>query len=445
MFIYFLMPIGLALAGLVFAAICVAIVAVVFTCLPVNKVPLRYNLRNLQNRWKTTLVTALAFTLVTALLTVMLAFVQGMDRITQSSAVPGNVIVLADGATDEVFSNIDASAQFPPDIQKAIKKAPRKNSKTAGATLLSREVYVLVSHVVEQNADGGRKRRFIQMRGVFDPVVSSLVHELQLAEGGWWSSSGTRGDDLEVVLGDGIAKTLAADLGKDRLKPGDRLQIGPRACYVAGVLGPHGSFGSEVWARDQQVQEMFNRGNKYSSFVLRTADDAAGEELAKKLKSAGNDKYNAYTESAYYARLEENNQVFRIAIYFLGIVMAVGGVLGVMNTMFAAISQRAKDIGVLRLLGYTRFQILCSFIFESLLIAFLGGLLGCLLGFLTDGWTATSIVSSNQGGGKSVVLQLVVDIQVLIPGMVLALVMGAVGGLIPSLNAMRLKPLESLR
>ena len=84
--------------------------------------------------------------------------------------------------------------------------------------------------------------------------------------------------------------------------------------------------------------------------------------------------------------------------------MAVGGVFGVMNTMFAAISQRIKDIGVLRILGFARWQILVSFFLESLVLALVGGLLGCALGSLADGWTATSIVCSGQGGGKSVVL-----------------------------------------
>src|SRR5436190_14378043 len=71
-----------------------------------GKVPLRYNVRNLLVRWKTTLLTVLAFTLVVALMTVMLAFVNGMYKLTENTGVPGNVLVLADGATDELFSNL---------------------------------------------------------------------------------------------------------------------------------------------------------------------------------------------------------------------------------------------------------------------------------------------------------------------------------------------------
>lgn len=455
---FIMMGIGLGIALLVISAIAMSVAALVRQLIPVNRVPLTYNLRNLGVRWKTTLVTALAFTLVTALIVVMLAFIQGMYRITQSSAVPENVIVLADGATDEVFSDIanPNADNFDNDIKKLLKTMPQTvDGKTSNVYMLSKEVYVLVSHVVEQSRDGGRQRRFIQLRGVEDPQLSAAVHNITLKDGAWFSRSGVRTvrdpsgassetvPVLEVVVGDGIAKTIGSDVGKDTLKAGDVVKIGPRLCYVAGVMDPAGSFGSEVWGQDTQIQQMFNR-TRYSSFVVRARDEEKAKTLSEKLKSFGGESYNSYTEKAYYERLEENNAAFQFAVMLLGVIMAIGGVLGVMNTMFAAISQRSRDIGVLRLLGFTRFQILCSFLIESLMIAVLGGILGCLIGLLADGWTANSIVGG-QGGGKSVVLKLVVSPSVLTTGMIFALVMGAVGGFIPSVNAMRLKPLESLR
>ena len=94
------------LATPVVISVAAAVASIAVAVLPVAKVPLGYNLRNLQVRWKTTVVTALAFTLVIALLTIMLAFVNAMDRMTAGSAQPGNVMVLSDGATDEVISNL---------------------------------------------------------------------------------------------------------------------------------------------------------------------------------------------------------------------------------------------------------------------------------------------------------------------------------------------------
>lgn len=119
--------------------------------------------------------------------------------------------------------------------------------------------------------------------------------------------------------------------------------------------------------------------------------------------------------------------------------------MGLMNTMFAAISQRMKDIGVLRILGYSGYQVLVAFLLEALVLAFIGGLLGCAAGSLADGFTASSIISSGQGGGKSVVLRMTVDLRIILSGMTVAMVIGFFGGALPAYNATRIKPLDALR
>ena len=116
-----------------------------------------------------------------------------------------------------------------------------------------------------------------------------------------------------------------------------------------------------------------------------------------------------------------------------------------MNTMFAAVSARKRDIGVLRIVGFARWQVLAVFLAESLLIALVGGALGCLLASFTDGWTANSIVGGGNGGGKFVALKLIVGVDTLAAGMAVALMMGALGGFFPALSAMRQRPLESVR
>jgi ABC-type antimicrobial peptide transport system permease subunit len=157
-------------------------------------------------------------------------------------------------------------------------------------------------------------------------------------------------------------------------------------------------------------------------------------------------KINAIVETKYFDNLSTTNLQFLVAIEFVAVVLAIGGVFGVMNTMFAAVSQRVKDIGVLRLLGFKRRQILISFLVESLFLAILGSIVGCAFGWLWDGVTASSIVSSGQGGGgKIVVLKLIVDVSTIAMGMMLGVAMGFIGGLIPALSAMRLTALESLR
>jgi putative ABC transport system permease protein len=455
MIVFFVVAALIAVVALVSAV--ASVVSVVHALLPVAKVPVRYNFRNLQVRWLTSLATACAFTVVIFLLTFMLAFVKGMDRLTESSGRAGNVMILSDGATDESFSNLPPASieELPSDMQSVVMRGPD------GKYLATKEVYVIVTHTIPNATPGGRQRRFVQMRGLNDVRLAADVHQIELGQGEWFTSSGVRevtyqdkGTTIkatapEVVLGNGVAKTFGADLGKPTLLPGDVVEIGPRRWYVSGIMKEsNSSFGSEIWALDTHVQETFGRRNSYSSFVVRTKEEHIGSEAAKKLKEnrSGQRSYNAQTEQEYFAKMRGTNDQFRYAIIFVAIILAVGGVLGVMNTMFAAISQRTKDIGVMRLLGFTRFQILCSFLLESLLIALVGGVLGCALGLLFDGTTVSSIVSSGAGGGgKSVILRMTVDLSVLISAGILTFFMGAVGGFIPSVSAMRLKPLESLR
>jgi len=425
--------------------------ALIVVLMAVGKVPLSYNFRNLVVRWKTTAVTALAFTVVIFLLTVMLAFVTGMNRLTEGSGQPGNVIALMDGATDEAFSNITAdvktySSNIPADVQKLIRR------DAAGKLLISLEVYVIVSQTLPNPRPDGPQRRFVQMRGLENVAAAATVHGLELLDGRWWNPAGvdqTANDTYEVVLGEGIAHTFAQDEGLDGLIPlGHVLNIGDHKWKVVGIMKSSGTtYGSEVWTVDRTIQNNFGRKNSYSCAVLRSNDGPAAKKLAVGLKKMQEDlAIQAVPETEYFAKLGETNQQFLVAILFVAVVMAVGGVLGVMNTMFAAISQRTKDIGVLRLLGFTRGHILTSFLLESLLIALVGGLLGCAIGYLANGMTASSIVSGGPGGGnKSVVLKLVVDANILATGMLFTLFMGGFGGLIPSLSAMRLKPLESLR
>jgi ABC-type antimicrobial peptide transport system permease subunit len=251
---------------------------------------------------------------------------------------------------------------------------------------------------------------------------------------------------IEAVLGEGVARQLAKDVHKETLAVGDLFDVGPRQWRVVGIMKSSGStFDSEIWAKREVVAPMFGKENFFTSLVLRTSDAAAADALVKDLGKEFTESVFAQPESEYYAKLSETNKQFLFSIYFVAVIMAVGGVFAVMNTMFAAISQRTKDIGMLRLLGFTRWEVLVSFLLESLVVALIGGLLGCALGSIADGWTATSIVSGGQGGGKSVVLKLTVDADTLAIGMLFTVVMGALGGLLPALSAMRLRPLESLR
>jgi putative ABC transport system permease protein len=477
-----------------FGALVTVLVAVLLLggLLATGRVPLRYNVRNLAVRWKTTLMTALAFTLVVGLLTVMLAFVNGMRQLTENSGNPDNVIVLSEGATDEAFSNLGYSDTGDLGSLLDPKNRERLEVDQGGRPLVAREKYVVVGQPIGQPGPDGKKprRSFVQVRGVEDPEVAAAVHRLELLPGGKWWGNGVRTlpgnekavheqllqalalgpqvlagglghpipvapirppEDLtavEGVLGEGVARELGRGYGKESLRVGDLFDLGPRKWVVVGLLKSAGStFGSEVWADDSQVGDMFGK-KVYTALVVATTGADEAEEVAKALGDRNilrGAAFAAQTEPKYYANLGATNRQFLVATYIVTFFISIGAFFGVMNTMFAAVSQRSKDIGVLRIIGFARWQILVSFLIESIGIALLGGAIGLGLGSLVHGTTATSIVSSGQGGGKSVVLMLTVDGNIVVIALLFALIMGSLGGLLPSLSAMRQRPLESLR
>jgi putative ABC transport system permease protein len=451
------------------------------------KVPLVYNLRNLTLRWRTTALTATAFTLVIGLLVVMLAFVNGMKRLTEASGNPSNVLVLASGSTDEAFSNLSNG-----DVRE-IETLPEILRDPDGKPWASPETYMFAIQPIPDAPPGRPKRRYLQIRGVADAAAAGKVHDAEFKEGAWFSESGVRLDSateekdvgrvanpsytpqpmIEVILGEGIARELARDRAPeqlasarnpDRLVVGDTFFLGEEDAgqgltdasgrpvrratkwVVVGILDSAGTtFGSELWAKQSLVAPLFGK-DTFTSLLVRAKDP----QTARKLKDFLNNDYkkvsvDSHIEREYYSNLTELTTQFLVAIIVVTVFVSVGGVFGVMNTMFAAISQRIKDIGVMRLLGYARRQILFSFLLESLLIALVGGAVGCLLGTVADGWTATSVITGHSGGGKFVVLKLVVDAPILASGILIALGMGLIGGILPALAAMRMKPLDALR
>jgi ABC-type lipoprotein release transport system permease subunit len=481
-----LVVVGLAALAVIVVGIplCITLlVVIVLQMLGVlRKVPFSYNLRNLLVRWKTTALTGLAFTLVVALLTVMLAFINGMNRLTQASGNPSNVMVLSDGATDELFSNFTHGDVLEIELRDEVLRDEE------GRRLASLEVYTLVNQPILVRTcarcgqvvpvdrygqqllphgepecpgtgmvvKGARGRRFLQVRGIVDPVISGKVHGLTLYDGGAWfaPSSGVQplpgsksGEQaIQAVIGEGLARELGPDQCKKTLEVGDVFDLGPRKWIVVGIMKSAGStFDSEVWAKFDLMKDLFGKAT-YTTCVLRTADAATAKALAEDLaKNYKKTAVAAQTEPEYYAKLSTTNQQFLYAIIAIMLFVAVGSVFGVMITMFAAISQRIRDIGVMRILGYARWQILTSFFMESVALALLGGVVGCAVGSLSHGLGATSILSSGMGGGKSVVLELVVDGKILATGMIFALLMGCLGGLVPAISAMRLKPLDAVR
>ncbi|GBD35187.1 Macrolide export ATP-binding/permease protein MacB [bacterium HR36] len=400
-------------------------------------IPIRYNLRNLVVRWRVTLLTALGFLLVVAILVVMLAFVEGINELARRAGRPDNVLVLREGTNDELFSDIADTA----DLARVWLSEYVATDET-GEPLYSPEVYAIATQQLPPDPRDGRPRyRFLQVRGVLDPQRAARVHGLGLLRGRWFSAVGD-----ECVLGEGIANLLGLDVGS-------RFAIREGLLWkVVGILDSRGTpFDSETWAKREVVGQEFGKDNVergqrfFTSILIRLRDPRWASWFCDSLKSRTGLEVSGIPEPKYYERMSEANTMFLAAALFIAAIMAVGGMFGLMNTMFAAVNQRTKDIAVLRILGYQRWQILLSFLFEALLLALLGGLAGMALGSLFHGVEQKSFITSGQGGGKTVVFQITVTPFVLRTALAFTIFMGLLGGLIPSWVATRLRPLAALR
>jgi ABC-type antimicrobial peptide transport system permease subunit len=441
----------------------------------IGKVPIQYNLRNLRVRWITTLMTGIAFTVVVFLLVLMMSFVDSVNRLTGSTGIPGNVFVLSEGATDELFSNLAYGDVNRLELERALtdpEGRPLREPITVMEStdkggrpvrLISKETYFVINQEVNRPGSGPT-RRFVQLRGIEDAEVAGKVHGIELAKGEWFGRQG--GVEISegvtvvpCVVGEGAAVAFGNDYGKDRLEVGDTFALGNLRMLVVGMMKSAGkTFDSETWATRQRVGQEFGK-QAFTTVVIRVSNDNpetvadSADAFAYHLsKNFANPRVRAVSEPRYYEDLAKSNSQLMFMVVVVAIIMALGGVIGVMLVMFAAIAQRIKDVGVMRVVGYKRWQILVSFMLESMAIAILGGLIGVILvlcvngvaSALWDGLTVTSNISSGQGG-KMVVTKLYFGYDVVASGILFTIVMGRLGGLLPSVGAMRLGILESLR
>jgi putative ABC transport system permease protein len=380
-------------------------------------IPLSYNYRNLKVRWKTTLMTALGFTLVVAALVVMLAFVNGINQVCATSGEAENVLLLSKGSHDEVLSVVNRNQ-----ITQA-EHADGVVPDASGFPLASRELFLVVHHLDEKTG----AYRFLQVRGVLS--MAFQVHTRVTVRDG----EAFHPNQSELIIG----KVLQRDNG---LKVGDSLRIGRKNWKITGVLEADGSaFESEVWCDLNELAGQFRREGFSSSVVLRAADAAAAEALAARIASSRNISLESQTEPQYYAKQAEQTRTLRRATWMVAWFMGIGAVFGVMNTMFAAINHRIKDIAVLRLMGFKPRDILLCFLVEAVLIAVLGGLLGLALGSAANGVTRSISL-----GARSIQFALRVDAAIVMTVSLVTLFLGILGGLLPALNAMRIKVLEAL-
>jgi putative ABC transport system permease protein len=386
------------------------------------KLPFSYNLRNLWVRRTTTLMTALGIGLTVAVLLSILALVGGLRNAFSSTGVEGNVLVMRQSAESELSSNFTRTQFQDLKLRSGIKR------DEAGQPLASLE---MVSTVLLESIDYESGIN-ISIRGLKPDPGFKLRPAIKIAAGRWFEA-GKR----EVTVGKNIAKrNPEAQLGKD-------LRFGKGAWRVVGVFDAGDSAAnSEIWADLDQVCADDNRCEVLSSALVRVDPVSNVEPFIKTLKDDQRLNLGAMTEKLYYEQQSGSAAPIQFLGIFIAIVMAVGSSFAAMNTMYAAVARRAREIGTLRVLGFSRFSVLLSFFLESLVLALLGGIIGCLLVLPLNGFT-TGIGSMVTFSEVAFSFKITPDI--MLTGIAFALFMGALGGLLPAAAAARKQILDALR
>ena len=363
-------------------------------------------------------MTASGFTLVVAALVVMLAFIHGIEAACATTGEPENVILLSKGNNDEVLSQMERG------LVSQVENTRGVALDSASQPIASRELFMVVHHRNERTGDF----RFLQVRGVL-PVAFRVHSQLHITEG-----RSFRPSQSEVLIGKAVQR-------ENHFQIGDVIEMGRKHWKVVGVFEAGGAaFESELWCDLNELASQFRREGMYSSVILRAPGPQEAEELAEQLSGNRSISVEAMTEPKYYEKQSEQTKIMQTAAWVIAWFMGVGAMFGVMNTMFAAIGQRTKDIAVLRIMGFESGEILLSFLMEAILISLIGGLLGVALGAATNGLTRSASI-----GARQIDFAFRVDVGILAFAALFTVVMGILGGLLPALSAMRIKPLEALR
>jgi putative ABC transport system permease protein len=383
-------------------------------------IPISYNLRNLAVRKTTTMMTALGIALSVAILVASLALVNGLRTVFKNTANPLQLVVLRKGGTSELSSIVSTEAFATLRSEAGIARSQR------GEPLASQELVNVANLPSVDNPTGMN----VSVRGLSTTGIE--MRKVRLIEGRWFQPG-----QREIVVGKAVAKRYPS------APIGNRIRFGKGDWETVGVMdGGQSAINSEIWGDFNQVSGDYNRQDSPSSVLLRATDAVALDALKHSIEDDRRLGAWAITEKDYYQNQTSSGAPLEFLGVFVAVIMAIGGGFAAMNTMYAAVSRRAKEIGTLRTLGFSQGSILLSFLTESVLLSLLAGILGCLLA-LPLNWVTTGV--GNFVSFSEISFHFRVGTAALLTGLTFAMVLGAIGGLLPARAAARKEILSALR
>jgi putative ABC transport system permease protein len=381
--------------------------------------PLSYNVRSLYVRGRVTLLAIGGIALVVAVLIVLVAMAMGFRIALAATGSTDNAIVTQRGSTSELTSGMTR------ENANVLAVDARVRRDANGRPLASPEMVVVAALT---RRDGPQVN--VVIRGV-TPQAFAVRRGVRIVEGRTFQPG-----LYEVIVGRKMFDRF------EGMGLGRALQLQRRSWTIVGVFEANGSgFESEIWGDVDVMTPAFNRIG-YQSITLTMQDPSAIRAFNDELQRNPRMQVQAIQERQYY---EDQSGAVSGALLalagFVAIVMGIGAVFGAMNTMYAIVAARTREIGTLRALGFSRIAILTAFVIESTFLAIVGGALGCVLALPANG------ISSAAGGANfaEVAFAFRITTLAIVAGMVLAALMGIAGGLLPASRAARVAITAALR
>jgi len=393
-------------------------------------IPISYNIRNLKLRKGLTIMTALGIALTVTTAVFLMALLAGLKKAFMASGDPVNVLVMRKGSTAELSGGFDANL-FP-----TLKTLPGIAKDSQGEPLASGEWVVVV---VLPRKDGTGEVN-VSVRGLMPAGVTLRSQEMdarnkpkvKLTEGRWFTTG-----QREVVVGQSVHSRFSG------ANVGDTMDFAKGQWKVVGVFDSGGTaYDSEIWGDVNQIAADFDRQGGYSSAYLRATDAVAADALKHRVSDDQRLKLEGTLETEYYEKQTSSGGAIKFIGTFVAIIMAIGSSFAAMNTMYAAVAYRSREIATLRIIGFSRPSILTSFVIEALLLSLLGAIVGIVL-ILPFNGMSTGI--GNSLTFSETVFSLHLTWEVALAAVGFAMIMGLLGGFAPAWHAARQDILTSLR
>jgi len=382
-------------------------------------IPIKYNIRSVLVRRTGTFMAILSVAATVAVFVSVLALAAGLESAFTATGDKLNLIVIRQG------SQVESNSSLEREQTQTIKYLDGIAKDSHGEPLASPELLVLV-----MLPRAGGEKAHVLIRGI-SSAGFVLRPQIKLVEGNMFRS-GVR----DVIVSRTLAKRFAMQIGQP-------LKIeGGTVWTITGLFDGNGSaYDSEIWTDINSLMDEFHR-TSYSSMLLRTSSESAGVAIAKRIDDDKRLKLQAINEVEYFQSQTKAAFPIKVLGYFIAIIMSVGACFAAMNAMYASVAYRSKEIGTLRVLGFKRRWVLLAFVIESVFLAIVGGVVGCLLALPVHG---ISTGTMNFSTFSELAFQFRITPGMLGAGILFAAFMGAFGGFLPALMAARRPIVQSLR